>query len=246
MLRYVLAGFTLLVLAGAADAALVLNNGNFDNDPDLGGGDDTMVAPTGWYQHYTVDQSWSDFRFGNDGNGGWTNNGIVFGQNFLGPNFDPGPEDGYYYTSLGAYGGEVSATVNGVGYNRVNNNPAGSFVVALYSTRPGAFTAADDTDVAAAGTLLGTTTVDISSLTGTAAMSQPFALAVTFAGSGVAAGDEIWLQLNDGPDNGDLNSLDEPIIDNLTLTVVVPEPSAAALLPLAAALGLRRWRRRAA
>jgi hypothetical protein len=79
-----------------------------------------------------------------------------------------------------------------------------------------------------------------------AAQSQPFQLAVNFAGTGIAAGDQVWLQLNDGPDNGDLNSLDEPIIDNLALTVVVPEPSAAALLPLAAALGLRRRRRRAA
>jgi hypothetical protein len=53
---------------------------------------------------------------------------------------------------MSAYGGEVSATADGLGYNRVNNNPAGSFVVALYSTRystrPGALTPGDGTDVA--------------------------------------------------------------------------------------------------
>ena len=242
MSRYVLASLTLLALACSADAALVLRNGSFDDDPDLGGADETMVAPTGWYQHYTVDQSWSDFRFGNNNNGGWTNNGIAFGQNYLGPNFDPGPEDGYYYTSLGAYGGELSATVNGVGFNRTNGNQAGSFVVALYSTPAGSFTGADNSDVAAVGRLLGTTTVDISSLTGTAAGSQPFSLAVNFAGSGIATGDEVWLQLNDGPDNGNLDNFDEPIIDNLALTVVVPEPTALAALPLAAVLALRRRR----
>lgn len=242
MSRHVLIGFTLLALAGSADAALVLRNGNFDDDPDLGGADETMVAPTGWYQHYTVDQSWSDFRFGNNGNGGWTNNGIVFGQNYLGPNFDPGREDGYYYTSLGAYGGEVSAAVNGVGYNRTNNNPAGSFVVSLFSTPAGSFTPADGTDVAAVGRLLGTTTVDVSSLTGTAAGNQPFQLSVNFAGTGVAPGDEVWLYLGDGPDDDNLDAFDEPIIDNLVLTTVVPEPAAAGVLLLAAAAGLRRRR----
>ena len=65
--------------------------------------------------HYTEDQSWSDFRFGNDGNGGWDNNGISLGQNFLGPNFEPGPEDGYFYTLLGQYGGEISTRVDGRG-----------------------------------------------------------------------------------------------------------------------------------
>jgi hypothetical protein len=240
--RFALIALALLALSSSADAALVLRNGSFDDDPDLGGADETMVSPTGWYQHYTVDQSWSDFRFGNNGNGGWTNNGIVFGQNYLGPNFEPGPEDGYYYTSLGNYGGEVSATVNGVGYNRTNGNPAGSFVVSLFSTPAGSFTAADGTDVATVGRLLGTTTVDISSLTGTVARSQPFQLAVTFAGTGIAAGDEVWLQLNDGPDNGNLDNFDEPIIDNLTLTTVVPEPAAAGLLLAAAPLVLRRRR----
>jgi hypothetical protein len=242
MNRSVFTGLAVLMLVGAADAALVLRNGNFDEDPDLGGADETMVSPTGWYQHYTVDQSWSDFRFGNDGNGGWTNNGIVFGQNYLGPNFTPGPEDGYYYTSLSAYGGEVSALVNGTGYNRTNGNPAGSFVVSLFSTPAGSFTPADGTDVAAVGRLLGTTTVDVSSLTGNVARSQPFQLAVNFAGSGVAAGDSVWLYLGDGPDDGNLDAFDEPIIDNLTVTAIVPEPTASAALLLATGLALRRRR----
>ena len=228
MSRFITIGFVLALLSVSAQAALVLRNGSFDDDPDLGGADETEVSPTGWYQHYTIPQSWSDFRFGNDGNGGWTNNGIVFGQNYLGDNFEPGPEDGYYYTSLGAYGGELSALVQGLGYNRVNGNAAGSFVAALYSTRPGAFTAADGTDVAETGTLLGETTVNVSGLTGSVPRSQAFQLPVTF--TGVAPGDEIWLRFGDGPDDGDLNSFDEPIIDNVTLTTVVPEPSTLALL----------------
>jgi hypothetical protein len=233
-------GISLALMAGGARAALVLQNGTFDDDPDLVGVDETEIAPTGWYQHYNIPQSWSDFRFGNDGNGGWNNNGVVFGQNYLGPNYTPGPEDGYYYTSLGSYGGEVSARVGGVGYNRVNSNPAGSFVVGLYSTRPGAFTAADGTDVGEAGTLLGTTTVNIASLTGTAPRSQPFELLVNFPTT-VAPGDEIWLRLGDGPDDGNLDAFDEPIIDNLTLTTVIPEPSVAALiLPTVLALTRRR------
>jgi hypothetical protein len=55
---------------------------------------------------------------------------------------------------------------------------------------------------------------------------------VTFAGSGIHQGDEIWLRIGDGPDDGNLNTFDEPIIDNLTLTTVVPEPSSLAFAVL--------------
>src|SRR5213593_592093 len=135
MKRTLILFFTCLIAAALASevkAALTLINGNFDLDPDLGGADDPVTAPTCWFVKYDIPQSWSDFRFGNDGNGGWNNNGIALGQNFLGPNFDPGPEDGFFYTSLGAYAGEISARIDGFGYNRVNSNPAGSFEVGLY------------------------------------------------------------------------------------------------------------------
>ena len=59
-------------LAGNAAAQLTLTNGNFDADPDLGGADDPVNPPSGWFTHYTEEQSWSDFRFGNNGNGSWT------------------------------------------------------------------------------------------------------------------------------------------------------------------------------
>src|SRR5262245_33473708 len=164
--------------ANAGAAGLALANGNFDSDPSLGGADDPVAAPTGWYTHYTMPQSWSDFRFGNTGNGSWNNNGIVFGQNFLGPNFDPGPEDGYFYTSLGIYGGEASLSLSGVGYNRINGNAAGGFDVSLYYSPGDVFVGADGSDVAASGVLLGTTFVDVSALTGTTAHSQAFNLSV--------------------------------------------------------------------
>jgi hypothetical protein len=129
--RAALAGLgAVLALAGSAAAQLTLTNGNFDADPDLGGADDPINAPSGWFTRYAEEQTWSDFRFGNNGNGSWTNNGLAMGQNFTGPNFDPGPEDGYYYTRLGTYGGEISARVQGLGYNRVNANLAGDFDVA--------------------------------------------------------------------------------------------------------------------
>lgn len=247
MSRFVTIGIALLLLVGGARGALVLHNGSFDLDAPLGAADDPAVAPTNWYQHYNEDQSWSDFRFGSDGNGGWTNNGITLGQNYLGPNFTPGPEDGYYYTSVGAYGGEASATVRGSGYNRSGRpNPAGDFYVQLYSTKPGTFTAADGADVAAAGvgTLLGQLRVDISSLTGTTPLSQAFTLTVPFAGTGVAPGDTVWLRIWDGPDDGNLDTFDEPTIDNLTLSTVVPEPGALGVLLLAAAPLVRRTARR--
>jgi hypothetical protein len=194
-----------LLLTATAQAALVLQNGTFDEDADLGNADDPVNAPSGWYQKYTQEGSWSDFRFGNDTRGGWDNNAVSLGQNFT-PN--AGPEDGYFYTHLGQYGGEVSARVDGFGYNRADRaNPAGTFVVSLYSTPAGEFTGADGSDVSSVGTLLGETTVDISALTGTVARSQPFELAVTFAGSGVNAGDDLWLFLGDGPDDGNLDTL---------------------------------------
>ena len=243
MKRLILGLAAIALLAQGARAALVLRNGNFDDDPDLGSADETMLAPTGWFQHYTEDQSWSDFRFGATGNGGWVKNGITLGQNYLGPNFTPGPEDGYYYTSLGTYGGEVSATVQGSGYNRSGRaNPAGDFYVGLYSTRPGTFTGADNADPAATGTRLGEIRVDISSLTGTTPLSQAFTLNVPFAGTGVTPGDTIWLRVFDGPDDGNLDAFDEPTIDNLTLNTVVPEPATGGLLVLPALALLRRRR----
>ena len=232
----------LLLLAADARAALVLQNGSFDDDPSLGNADDPVTAPTGWFQHYNQEGSWSDFRFGGDGRGGWQNNAISLGQNFT-P--DAGPEDGYYYTRLGQYAGEVSARVDGLGYNRSDRaNPAGNFVVTLYSTPAGTFSPADGADVSAVGRQLGTVTVDIDSLTGTTPRSQAFTLNVPFAGSGVNGGDDVWLFIGDGPDDGNLDTLDEPMIDNLALTVVVPEPAGAAVLLVAAALPVRRFRRR--
>jgi hypothetical protein len=220
-----LAGFGLvLLLACCARAQLTLTNGNFDADPDLGGADDPVVSPSGWFAHYTGDGTWSDFRFGNDGNGAWTNNGLAMGQNYT-P--DPGPEDGYYYTRLGAYGGETALRIGGLGYNRTNGNPAGNFDVSVISTPGGAFTGANDTEVAAApgAALLATILVDISSLSGTTGGSQPFTLDVPLAG--VARGSDLWLRIGDGPEDGDLDTFDEPIIDNLTLTIV-PEPTGLA------------------
>ena len=244
----------LLALAGTARAQLTLTNGGFDADPDLGSADDPETAPSGWFTHYTDPQTWSDFRFGNNNNGAWTNNGLAMGQNFTGENFDPGPEDGYYYTRLGAYGGELSARVAGFGYNRVNQNPAGNFDVSLIATPAGSFTPADGADVAsAAGAIpLGSLLVDVSSLTGATARSQAFTLDVPFAGTGIARGQDVWLRIGDGPEDGDLGNFDEPVIDNLTLTTIVPEPVAPAALLLAggvlagsrAGRGARNARRR--
>jgi MYXO-CTERM domain-containing protein len=237
--KAIVVAVVVLVPALGARGALVLTNGNFDADPDLGGADETNLAPTGWFTHYTNDGSWSDFRYGNDGNGAWTNNGITLGQNYT-P--DPGPEDGYFYTSLGRYGGEVSATVAGFGYNRVNNNPAGAFEVAFYFTPGSSFTGADASDVAAAGTLLARQMVDISSIRGTTPQSLLFRLQALFAGSGIQPGDQVWLRIGDGPDDGNLDAFDEPTIDNLTLTTVVPEPTAALALFGIAGAALRRRR----
>jgi hypothetical protein len=235
-------------LASSANAAIVLRNGNFDTDPDLGGNYDEINAPTSWYTGSTVPQSWNDFRFGNDGNGAWINNAIALGQDYLGPNFDPQPETGYFYTSLGIYNGETGAMLSGLGYNRVNGNFAGSFEVGFYYSSFADFVGADGSDVgsAASATLLSRTTVDISSITGTQAKNQAFSASATFAGSGIRVGDEIWLRIGDGPDDGNLNTFDEPMIDNLTLTVV-PEPSTITLALLAGGgailIGVLRRRR---
>jgi hypothetical protein len=225
--------FTAIVFLSAAIATaapLTLNNGDFDADPDLGGVDDQAAAPTGWFTHHPELQTWADFRFGNDGNGAWTNNGIAFGQTFFGPNFDPGPEDGAFYTLLGQYGGEVSVRVDGFGYNRVNGNAAGAFEVGFYFSRPGAFAGADGTDVDGSATSIGKLLIDISALTGATPRSQAFNLTANFGGSGIGPGDDVWLRVGDGPDNGNTATFDEPIVDNLRLTVVVPEPAALSLL----------------
>ena len=80
--------------------------------------------------------------------------------------------------------------------------------------------------------------MDISTLTGTTPLSQAFTLTAPFAGTGIANGDTVWLRFWDGPDDGNLDTFDEPIIDGLTLTTVVPEPAAlGALAPGAAAAG---------
>jgi hypothetical protein len=229
--------------AARADASLVLLNGTFDDDPDLAGADDTMTPPTHWFTHYTGDQTWSDFRFGNDGNGGWDNNGITFGQNFLGPTFTPGPEDGYFYTRLGTYSGEVSAKVTGFGYNRVKND-AGNFDVSLYFTSPGTFTAANGSDPATLGNQIAYTLVDISSLTGPNPQSLPFTLTGDFAPSGIQAGDEIWLRFSDGPEDGNLATFDEPTVDNLTFTATIPEPTGMAAVAAAMAACARTLARR--
>ena len=234
-------------LAGNASAQLSLTNGGFDADPDLGGVDDPEAPPSGWFTHYTEPQTWSDFRFGNNGNGSWTNNGITLGQNYTGPNFEPGPEDGYYYTRLGAYTNELSARVQGTGYNRVNGNAAGDFEVSLIATPAGSFAGANGSDVAAApgAVVLGSTLVDVSALTGTTARSQPFTLDVSFAGTGITPGRDVWLRIGDGPDNGDLNNFDEPTIDNLALTTVVPEPGGLGAIVAALGIMLARHRREA-
>ena len=233
-----MAAFALATLSAEAKAQLSLVNGTFDLDPDLGGLDEPDAPPSGWYTHYRGPQTWSDFRFGNDGNGGWNNNGIALGQNYLGPNFEPGPEDGYYYVSLGSYRGEVSATVSGLGYNRTNGNAAGVFDVDLYYSPGATFVPADGTDIDGHAVLLDAQFVDISALTGTVPRSQPFSMTVPFAGSGISMLDSVWLRIGDGPDDGDLNSFDEPIIDNVTLTTVVPEPSTLCLAGLGALMAV--------
>ena len=148
-----LASALLLLLAGSAAADLALSNGGFDDDPDLGPLDDPVTAPNGWFQHYTQEGSWADFRFGNDGNGGWTDNGISLGQNYLAPNFEAGAEDGYYYTLLGQYRGELSTRVDGFGYNRSGRpaNVPGNIEVGFYRTAAGTFTAANGTTSPKAG-----------------------------------------------------------------------------------------------
>ena len=164
LLTLAMAALVVALLSADAKAQLALVNGTFDVDPDLGGADEPDAPPTGWYTHYRGEQTWSDFRFGNDGNGAWNNNGIALGQNYLGPNFEPGREDGYYYVSLGRYAGEASATVSGRGYNRTNGNAAGVFDVDLYYSPGATFVPADDLDVDGRATLLDYTFVDISSL----------------------------------------------------------------------------------
>lgn len=210
---YIFLGLSAALVAPPAHAALELKNGNFDQDADLGAGEDETVAPTGWFTRYSEIQSWNEFRIGAIDNGGWTKNGIAFGQNYLGTEFIPGPEDGYFYTSLGGYTGETKAIITGSAFNRINGNLAGNFDIGLYFSS--SFIGADGQDVAGKSTLLGKTVLDVSTLTGTTAMSRDFSWEVMFAGSGIAVGDQVWLRLGDGPDDGDLTTFDEPIIDNL-------------------------------
>jgi hypothetical protein len=148
---------------------------------------------------------------------------------------------------LGQYRGEISTRVDGFGYNRSGRpeNLPGNFDVAFYRTPAGGFTGANDNDVAMGRTPLASRLVDLSAIAGGDPGSLPFNLAVTFAGSGINMGDNLWLRFGDGPDDQDLGTFDEPTIDNLTLTTVVPEPSAPlALLAAAAALTGRVGRQR--
>jgi hypothetical protein len=128
------------------------------------------------------------------------------------------------------YGGELTARIDGFGYNRINGNTAGGFDVGLYYSPGSTFVGANGRDLAGSAVLLGTMFINISGLTGSTPRSQAFTLPVTFAGSGIHAGDEVWLRFGDGPDDGNLNTFDEPIIDNVSLTTVVPEPSSVALV----------------
>lgn len=186
------------------------------------------VQPTGWFTQSNTAETWSEALLhapiGNQG--AWDFNGLLLGSN--GPLFavDGTGEPGYVYQSIGTYGGESSLTITGFVYNRTNSNPVGDFDVALFYSDPGAFTPGVGTDLTGSSAVLVSEKTftestlalpgDFPALTGAVAQSAFWSHQFTLTGSGVTAGDTVWLRLADGG-NPTLLVTDQPVLDNINI-----------------------------
>lgn len=211
---------------------------------------DSSFSPMGWYQSDLTGLGVADpledlvigpipeWDVGDDGlfdidtngdeildsylSGGWTGNAISVWQWWNGP---LSKEDGWWYTSLGTYSGELAVTLNGKAYRIPGGDASGHFTVEFwYVPMATAFTAADEVDVAdaAGATLLGSELVDMSYLVAGNA-GEFFSSTQFFDGSGIANGDKVFLKIGDGPDLPPFfDNHDFPVLDNLTLGTNVP------------------------
>jgi hypothetical protein len=202
------AGF--ILSAGSASAQIVaLTNGDF------GTGSTSNAMPAPWYE--TGD--WASYTL-SDTRGGWTGLAGALGE----------VRYGYFYQDIGTYDGEVSVTINGTAFNFNDGKIFGEFDVGFYFTSGTSFSPASGTDIAGSGTLIGSQQVFAEGVnlpglsSGTTETSSAFSYTENFAASGISTGDTVWVRFGHA-DTGDYSA-----IDDLSVTSVVPEPSAFALL----------------
>jgi hypothetical protein len=209
-------------------AAFSLLNGGFDaqgaevnNLPE--------VQPTGWFTQSNAAQTWSEaLLYAPTGNqGGWDFNGLLLGSNGPGFAVTGVDEPGYVYQSIGTYSGEASVTITGYVFNRTNSNPVGDFDVAIFYSDPGAFTPGVGVDLTGSSAVLvsektftestvAVPTGDFPTLTGATPQSAFWSNTFTLTGSGVTAGDSVWLRIADGGNPTALVT-DQPVLDNINI-----------------------------
>ncbi|MGB1258969.1 MAG: PEP-CTERM sorting domain-containing protein [Akkermansiaceae bacterium] len=139
---------------------------------------------------------------------------------------------GFIYFDLGTYNGETSLEVMADLFERSTN---GNYTIGVELHRRNGFTAAQETDVASTGTLLGDLDLAATSFGGVG--NQPFQTVsnnIDLTALSLTTGDQLYLKFSNS------EGATQAVIDNINVSAV-PEPSSAALLGLGGlALILRR------
>ena len=235
----------LLAMAiGSANAALVLTNGNFQADTVALNATNTAI--TSWFESSTSGSNFADYLFHSTTQlGAGSTTSLSFEAT-----------TSYVYQSLGTTtGSEASITVSGTAIDRYATSGGGrTFGAATFQLFSGTPGSSGDGIALTGLTSLGTFTIsesagadlnlgfgDTKPETGTAAQSALFTT-TAFDLSALAPGTQVWLQIS-APTSGTSAPNDRnPILDDLSINVAIPEPSTTLLGGLGLLMLLRRRR----
>ena len=228
-MKHAITLITASALVGTANAGLTITNGDFEA-PALASDNTFSTAIDDWFVSSTG--GFSEYTFRNlDQLGDEDANLQIEGAG------------GYIYQSLGTLDGdELTVAVDGTAINR-SIRPFSDVIIELFS---GSFpTAANGTPLTGL-TSLGSTTLTGADFSFTTGQSESAPIVPeqaafstgTFDVSGLSAGTEIWVLIT-SPGAGGGNAAG---LDDLSLDVVVPEPTSLGLLGLGGLLIARRRR----